>query len=380
MFDEYFRRKDVLEFIQELQSNQKYLQKVVHKESRYGQLMGNELALYLFYDSIFKYKILIDDESLFEEYLSQVQKLYRKIVDYDDMVKGIHKLLVNLCVVSLDIRDIESVEGRERIIKHFYKKYITDGYFIHGFSTTYVEFMKGRSFIPEKYPNHYHKMIKVQQILSKYKLSIMNKDFHGEEVFLTDDLIMGCYYSETSPGYFFQFLTNQGVERDLYLKQNYHALISSLKRFMSSHSFGLKDQRTILKIVEEEWNFITRVPKKTSLLLIKRDKVIDYQNDKLEDYLNSNHGLYTVIDKMLSPKYSNIGMQRALRYGEYQIISLPDFYITSMVSERSVKSASLERPYELLNSYGVVSICLILGSFFITLGVIISIIMILRGM
>ena len=380
MLDAYLKKKEVSLFIQELRRNPKYLQKNVHQESHYGQYIGDELALYLFYDSLIKYKMIIDDDSLFDEYVSQVEKIYRKIEDYDDVVRGIHKLLVNLAASSLGIQDIESGEGKKKIIQHFYQKYILDGYFVHGFSTTYEEFMKGRNFIPEKYPNRYHKMFKVQQIIAHYKRFVMEKDFRVEQVDMTDDFIMGCHYSASSPGYFYQLLTNCGVEKSAYLKQDHHAAMSSLKRFMNNRSMKSSDQKNILKIVEEEWNFISRVPRKISLLLVKRNKVMEIP-DRLNDYLSSDRDLYDIIDRILCPRYAAIPLQRPLKYGEYQMISLEDFYIASKEKEVvSLKDNKQVHSYELLNSYGIVSFCLILGSLLITLGVIISIIMVLRGM
>ena len=177
MLDEYFKREDVLSFVRELESNPKYLKKNVHEDSKYGLEMKEELALYLFYDILFKYKIIIDDVYLFPDFLAQVEKLFLKIEHYDDMMLGVYKLLINLVATILEVKDIDSEEGRNEIVRYFYQKYVMEGYLVHGYSTTYEEFIKGRNFVPEKYPNHYSKMLRVRQIFAKYKIAVMSKDF-----------------------------------------------------------------------------------------------------------------------------------------------------------------------------------------------------------
>ena len=381
MLDEYFKRNDVLDFIKELKSNPKYLKKTVHEETKYGQQMKDELALYLFYDIIFKYKILIDDEYLFLDFLLQVEKLFRKIDNYDDMLLGVYRIFINLVTTLLDVRDNQSEEGRKTIIEYFYQKYVTEGYFVHGYSTTYKEFIKGRNFIPEKYPNHYAKMLRVRQIFAKYKVQIMDKDFQKCDVSFTDDIVMGCHYSITSPGYFYQMITTCCKDNTYYLKQNYHALSSSLKRFMTNYSFRYSDQKVVLKIVEEEWNFIHRVPRKISLMFVKKQKFVSSNDDKLKLYLESDKSLLEIVERILTPKYHNLCVNQVLRYGEYQLIDLEDYYQAEEVKNTlKVKEEHSLVPMQFANSYGVASILLIVGSLFITLGVLISIIMILRGM
>lgn len=381
VLDEYFKREDVLSFIQELESNPKYLRKIVHEESKYGMQMKEELALYLFYDIIFKYKVIIDDPYLFPDFLMQVEKLFRKIEHYDDMMVGVYKLLIRLVATVTDVKDIDSSEGRNEIIRYFYQKYVLEGYFIHGYSTTYEEFIKGRNFVPEQYPNHYSRMLRIKQIFVKYKIPVMNKDFQKNAVDFTDDFVMACHYSVASPGYIYQFIGACCKDQRDYLKQDCSTIMSSLKRFMINNSFSLSDQKTVLNIFEEEWNFIYRVPRRVSLLFVKKNKIMQMSNDKLNEYLDSHKSLLSIVERILMPKYNCISVENTIRYGEYQIISLDKFY-KCFIPDDAVELSSDKSftPLKLLNSSGVISFLLILGSFCITLGVIVTIIMILRGM
>ena len=164
----------------------------------------------------------------------QIDKIFRKIPNYDDVNVGVYKALIKMVESILDVNS-ESDEGRKEIIKYFYNRYIVNGYYFHGYSTTYEEFIKGRNFIPERYPNHYAKMMKAKHILEKENIMI-DKSFAEESVSFTDDMVMACYYSSVSPNYFYQMLVHSDKDRDAFLKQDYRVLISSLKRFMSSKS------------------------------------------------------------------------------------------------------------------------------------------------
>lgn len=383
VLEEYLKKSEVGRFIKELEMNPKYLKMNVHRETSYGKNIKEELALYLFYDIILKYKIIVDDPYLFDEFLIQVERLYRKIDDYEDMVLGVQKLLIQHVSKILDIQDMKSTESRREIITYFYQKYITNGYFVHGFSTTYEEFLNGRDFIPGKYFNYYEHFLKIQRIFSKYKLNVFEKDFDEDKVSFTDDFIMGCYYSITSPGYFYNFLNQDNKENRGYLKQSYSHAIRPLKRMMGNYFINENDRKFIFDVVQEEWDFLHRVPRKVSLLLIKRGDVVSLNDDKLNDYLESDIPLEEIIDRILSPKYQDISFSKVLKASEYQILSLDDFYKMPVEEKKEEKNALVPKmslSSEFMNSYGMVSILLILGSLCITLGVILTIIMILRGM
>lgn len=381
MLDEYLKNEEVIKFIKDLEKNPKCLQKSAHEETLYGKNIKDELALYLFYDTLLKYKIIIDDRESFEEFLNQVIKLFRKIESYDDIIMGINKLFINFIMSKLDIRDLDSKENKNQIIEYFYNKYIMEGYFVHGFSSTYEEFIKGRSFVPEQYPNHYGKMIKIKQIFENHNIEVMSKDFKETAVHFTDDFIMGCHYSVAAPGYFYQLLVDRCKDNSAYLKQNKSVLMNSLKRFMGNNLFSKSEEKNVIKMVDEEWDFIHRIPRKICLLFVKKNKIMELSKDKLNEYLESDKDLYEIIERILAPKYNDISVEKTIKYGEYQLINLDDFYKVT-VEEKKEEKVDKKKTVKLsfLNSYGMASVLLILGSFFITLGVIFSIIMILEGM
>lgn len=374
MLDKYLKRKDVLDFINLIKINPKFHNKRLVEKNSFGKYLDKELALYIFYDAIFKYKVIIDDDSLFEGYFEQIQKLYRRIDSVDGVQYGIHKAICNSVCCKLDIGDVWNKENREKIIRYIYEKYILDGYFIHGFSTVYEKSIKDNGFLSEIYSNNYSEMDRVKRIFEKNGIcNALNKDFSNNTTYFTDNFVMGCYYSINSPGYFYNLLYGNKFKNRLgYLNGNYKNEIRGLKRKIDC--FNKNDYKYVLNVVRKEWDMLNSVPKKISLLLVKRS-LINSNRVKIDDFLNMEENVYEVIDSMLNPKNNKIMFNDVL-YDDINIVSLDDFYEISDVKKDNKIKVSYEN---LLNVYGVASVFIVIGAMAISLGVLFTIIM-LGGM
>lgn len=395
MLDDYLLRKDVKDFINELKNNSIFHSVQAHKETKYDKYINSELALYSFYDALLKYKIIIDDDSMINDFIDQIQKLFRKLNQYDDLVIGTNKLICNFVCRHLGIYDTKSNESKTRIITFIYDRYIKDGYYFHGFSTVYDNNIRDKGFIVDNYPNYYSSLIKVNDIFKKYGVSnIMKKDFNNKNIYLTDDFIMGCHYSVTSPNYFYNLLFNEDVygkrtKKNSYLVGDYFSSISSLKKYMSNNLFSEKDRTEVLNVVHDVWNYLYRVPKKISVIAVKRRVVDGDVKSKVSDFLNINESLYETVDRLLNPKYGNILFDKMILPSNINIISLDSFYDEKdnkknleikVKSEDNKNNNKKSISMEFLNNYGNASFLILLGSMLITLGVIITIVTILRGL
>ena len=294
--------------------------------------------------------------------------------------------------IQLEIKDVTLRENREKIITHIFNQYIVNGYFIHGFNTSYEEEIRKKPFSPEKYENAYYEFQKINDIFNKYRVSsIITKDFSKEEISFTDDFIMGCYYSHYAPFYYSSFLNNDEIfgkrnRKDGYLIDDYYLSISNLKKYMSSNLFSLEDQKYVLDIVKRKWDSLHKKEKKISLLMVKR-KTIVHNSLLLQDYLQDDSDIYDVVDRLLRSKFSHIENKDTISNVDFSIITLEPYYekkepeqdfITP--EEEYYQYKEKEVTTEFLNVYGKVSIFILLGSIFISLGVLITIIMILKGM
>ncbi|MBQ9018965.1 MAG: hypothetical protein IJ097_01465 [Bacilli bacterium] len=389
MLDKYLKNYDVIKLIKELRTSERYFNKRVGNSTNSFISMSNDEALYIFYEALYKYKIIIDDDNLFDEYLEQVEKLYRKLNDFDNIRYGINKLICKVLISKFNIKDIEDEDSREKIINYVYKKYIQEGYFIHGFHSSYLKEIRSNGFDPENYENYYDRFGKINDIFTKYNTrNIINKDFLSKNVYFTDDFLMSCYYSNYAPLFYYEFLFDEETYGNRIRKDNcmicdYPTLIRHLKRFMNNNLFRDEDKNYILSVVKDQWDLLHREPQKITLLLVKRNKIFS-KDVKVDEFLKDKGNIYDIIDRLLNPKYNNLEHNKFIDKEEFNILELETYYdIESLIK----KEKEEEEKYKLKekkvlddfnNKYGSVSILLLLGSLLISLGVIITIFTILR--
>ena len=381
MFDEYLIREDVCHFIKEIKTNNRYFEKNKRQFSSHSLYLSNELALYIFYDALLKYRLIIQDIEYFSDYLIHLNRLYLKIDSFDGLEIGISKLICKMVSIKLHIQDMENIDSQKEIIRYIYHQYLEEGYYIHGFNTSYTKSIQEYGFVPEIYQNYYLDFLKLNQILQKYGLSPITKDFSSNVVSFTDDVVLGCYYSNYAPMFFYKFLNQTNMfklksQRDAYLEDNYFIIMRRLKRYLSFHMFSKKDREFILELVKREWMFLHQVPKKVSLLLVKRRKIARKEIITLDDYLFDNKNIYEIVDRILCSKQKNIYFKDVLEPGSFDILNLEYYYDSVKMEEDIVEE---KKDYQLLNAYGNASILLLLGSMFITLGVLITILLMMLG-
>lgn len=392
MLDEYLKRSDILDFIGEIKHNERYFQKEKGRFEKYPIYISDELSLYIFYDALFLYKIIVDDIYLFDEYLEQLQKIYKKLNSFDDIIEGIHKLIGKMVAIQLKIKNIDDKDNQKKIISYIYDKYVVNGYFIHGFNSSYVETVLENGFMPGNYINYYREFNQINGIFNKYhEGSIIEKDFSDFKVSFTDDFIMGCYYSSYAPMYFSSFLSSEDFfgkrnRQDGYLIDDYSLSTYGLKRFINSNMFDSNDREFVFDLVKREWELLHRKDKRISLLLVKRN-TLNHKRLNLDDYLNDDNDLYDVIDRLISSDYHNVPCKKEISAEDFVIINLDTYYQKEeeeedvlSFEEEFYKYKEAEVNKEFLNVYGKISIFLLIGGILIIIGVLITIFMILRGM
>ena len=380
MLDTYFEREDILSFVYELKTNKCYYQKS-HSFYGYDFPVFSELALYIFYDALLKYKIIIDSMDLLPRYLEQLHKLYRKVDSFDELRFSIHKLIVRMASSHYDVMDYKD-DGREELITIIYNKYVEKGYLFHGIHGYYKEDIVKNGFVPGFYENYYERFMNINTIFHKYTSIVpIMKDFSLREVDFCDDALLGCYYSMYSPFYFYQFLTNQRImgkkiSYEDYLKDNYVSLNHSLKRYMDNNLFDDRDKDYIINLMKDEWSLLRQKEKRLCLLCVPRSKVIK-KEIPLDRYLESELDVFEVIDRILSSKYNNVRVDQIFSSDSLEMVTFPPYY-ERMKDNSSQEKKSVENN-GIFNKYGSVSFILLLGSLFVSLGVILTIINFLGG-
>lgn len=385
MLDEYLSRKDVHLFINRIINNSGYNSKDrVLSIMRYAT--SRDIALFTFYDALFKFRVVVDDFILFPEYLKDLEKLYKKIDNYDDVSAGVNKLICKNVALKLNIKNLTDSRNKYRIVAYVFDKYIVNGYYFHGFNSVYLDDVKRGTFNPEVYNSNYDKMRELDSIFRKYNINgVFEKDFSKKEIYYTDSLVMGCYYSMYSPLYFYNFLLNNNYfkyefREDEYLKDGFLNYTKNLKRFMKFNGFSESDKNKVLSIVSDEWRFINSRSNNISLLFVRRSSISNGSYN-INDYYDENGNVFELVDKMLCCKKNSISSSTCL-YNNYGIINFSDCFVSNLRDldiSNFDEVQSFNNNFSFSNAYGKASIFIILGSLLISFGVIITILMILRG-
>ena len=106
MMNEVFERPEVVNLLKEIFNNPKYYNKNTNEDLKNNDYL-QERALFLFYDALYKYKLIIDDDKLLKDFIIGIETLYRKIENFEDIKYGTSKLLGKLILKKLNIDYID---------------------------------------------------------------------------------------------------------------------------------------------------------------------------------------------------------------------------------------------------------------------------------
>ena len=381
MINDLLEKEEVKSFINDIKTSEKYFLKQFEDFHRYRYEISKEIVLFTFYEALFKYKIIINDYEYLFDYLNDLDRLFKKIEKYSDISDGINKLICKVVANKLYIDDMNTYEAREKIITYIFDKYYVNGYLFHGFSTVYEDDLKNHDFIPGVYKNDYSKMIEINDVYKKYGEIAFNKDFSSKKVSFTDNFVDACYYSLYSPKFLYKFLLEDSNNKKCYLDDNYNGCINKyiktiVDKFENSDVLKIKD------ILIEELDILNSVDRRVSLLIVKRNCVENIDYELLGILLSSDENLYELADRLLGSSNKSIDCLQTLSKDSYEIFTLN---YKSEVENKKMKEEKEEKKEEIdivsvtKDVSGSVTVFMLLGSLFISLGVIFTVIMLLGG-
>ena len=342
MLDEYLRRGDVSSFIDDILFNERYFQKKMNHIANTKSISENILALFIFYSALFQYKVIVDNIYLFDDFLEQLERLYRKIDNYNDLEVGIHHLIGRMVADNLQIKDVEDNDNRTMLLKYIY--------------------------------DNYDRFEKINSIFSKVNSNIkIEKDFSKKEVYFTDDFVMGCYYSYYSPMFYTDFLL-EFSKKDCY---QYTECFKKLKVYLDSEFFTKEDKDFVLSLIEDERHLLKMNENEVSIMIVPRNEF----NDNIlsfDEYLNNDdNNYYDMVDRLLTSKSSKIIHMDEIEREKYDLYRFPISKKESSIKEESeiLKKDEIKKNNQIfLDEYGRVSILLVIGSLSILIGIVITII------
>lgn len=390
MLERFFKRRDVTEFIDEVISNSIYSKKKNSVYDSYEVFVDSSQALFTFFDAIYKFAIIIEDEAYFTEYIMQIRKVIKKFENFNDINEGINKIIGKICALKLGLSDREDVIARKYIVKYVYDKYIVSGYVFHGFPSIYKDDICKYGLVPDNYHHMYDKFIEINKIFERHGFyNILGKDFKVKGIYFTDSFILGCFYAFSAPMYFYRLLGYNSFDISnyddkAYLNNDYFASFNNLSLLMRKAKLTEAEKKFVIKTCFEEWKLIKNSTD-VSILAIKRSSVgLNYLKN-IDDILakTSFCDLGNSIGKIFSYCDNEILVTEKISSNDINIISLNNY--KEFKSIRDMRLNDIKNRQEaynsdkIINAYGKVSILMILGSLLITLGVIATIVMFYKG-
>lgn len=381
MINDLLEKEEIKSFINDIKTSEKYFLKQFEDFHRYRYEISKEIVLFTFYEALFKYKIIIEDDVYLFDYLNDLDRLFKKIEKYSDISDGINKLICKVVANKLCIDDMNTYEAREKIITYIFDKYYVNGYLFHGFSTVYEEDLKNHDFIPGIYKNNYSKMLEINDIYKKYGEIAFDKDFDDKKVSFTDNFVEACYYSLYSPKFLYKFLLDDSNNKKCFLDDNYNVCINKYIKTIDD-KFENSDIIKIKDILKEELDLLNSVDRRVSLLIIKRNCVENIDYELLDVLLSSDEILYELADRLLGSSNKAIDYLNTISKDSYEVFSLnykSEVENKKMREEKEVKKEEVDIVSVTQDVSGSVTVIMLLGSLFISLGVIFTLIMLLGG-
>lgn len=388
MLDEIIRRDDVSQLLEDICNSARYYDKRSTNSLGYDMYFGVEQILFLFYDALFKYKMIIDDMSYFDDFFEQIDKLIRKIDNFYDISNGINRIIGRICAFKLDIKDVEDEQSKEEVLRYIYDKYMVNGYFIHGYASCYYGNIFENGFYIDQYHHLYDKFIKVQNILNKKKHNkIISKDFNDKKVEFTDSLLLGCYYSANAPMFFSNLLCrNEFIKKQEYLddyaRGDYNACLKNLYRVMNGLKLRDSQKNIFIDAFKSEWKLLDKSNSNISLMLIPRDLfrdslinidsfIRDSKNDSFAEAVCKlfNHRTSVVVkDDIMKRHITFVNLDGYKKY-------VKEEKKDNLKTELEKTFITSDDEFAFSNTYGKVSILLLVGTMLIAVGVILTMLM-----
>ncbi len=387
MIEHLLLRVDVCKLLEEIANNSRYYQKKTDDMIDYQYLTERQDALFLFYDALIKYQIVIEEDSYFEEYLEQIEKLLKKIDNFSDISLGIHRILGNIVAQKLGCKNKTDEINKQKILQYIYNRYIIHGYYFHGIASVYQEDIAENGFIPEQYINLYPDFIKAQKMMDKYGVSsVLEKDFSSHCVFFTDSFFKSLSYSVNAPFYFMNLLCNPEIikKKDFsqYSLGNKKTCFKNLKRFLAKYEFSYEDRSFLLDLFQKEWALLNKKEAHPCVVLVKRSHFLNNSSLNFSTIMEQSLTLplEESIAKIFHSQDDNICCSSKISKEEITIVSLPSLRAFWKQEETEIEEEeNFDCSFELQNAYGKISLFILFGLFFITLGVLVTVILLVRG-
>lgn len=378
MFSSIFYKKEVQDLLKKVVDNPRYNDKKKKDSINYEKFSGLEQPFFLLFDTLIKYQIIIGDEEYLADFVHHLDLLWHKIDNFHDINLGVCKILVKFCAKKLGYKTgIE--EHRQEILEYIYKQYIVEGYLYHGISDVYIDSIRKNGFIPQKYDNFY---CRFEELQKKYSSFWKEMDFKHHFVSFTDDFVMACYYATYSPIYFSSFLcppSPKKLEINSYAKRDYIGCFKGLYQILREKNISEEDSKKIENLCNDEWKLLCQSQSVPTIMLVKRQYFSKNQIQRISDIINDKEtDISLLVSQIMDNKLDSLSWDKIIPKEQIEFVQIPYSQFVVEKEETKVEIVLPTIRLEEQSEDGKVSFLVLLGSVLITLGVLVSIVMLYR--
>lgn len=387
MFEKIFHNEDVMKSLKEISNRLRYQEKDIPISISEEKLDVRYYSLLMFMDSLFKFHIIVGEDSYLPMYLEQVDKLLKKVENHNDIKVGVSKLLITFSKMKLKLSNTTSCENKKILLDYFYDKYIVNGYLFHSFPSKFLSDVRNQGLSISNYFYEVERLREIEDIFHKYgQENVFQKELDSNPYLaMTDSPFLGAYYAYYSPQYLNDFTTyffedSKKYDTSAFFRKDLASCKENVKTFMDKQHMSKKDREKVLTFLEEEWNILEIEEKKPVISLIPRsilNKNYLQEYQELEEELNENE-LFVVITKLLDTRLNNFKVENNVPANALNVIELPTLESLEIIRKEKKDTNTSNPRSEFINQYGNTTIIALLGVLFITLGLTIMTILIGR--
>ena len=387
MFLEMFQNDDVIKTLKEISNRLRYQEKDIPISINEEKLDVRYYSLLMFMDSLFKFYIIVGEDTYLSMYLEQVDKLLRKVENHNDIKVGINKLLITFSKMKLNLSNATSCENKKILFDYFYDKYIVNGYLFHSFPSKFLTDVQNNGLLISNYNYEVERLREIENIFRKYgQENVFQKELDSMPYLsVTDSPFLGAYYAYYSPQYLNDFTTyfledSKNYDTSAFFRKDLASCKNNVKTFMDKQHMSKKEKEKVLTFLEEEWKILEIEEKRPVMSLIPRRVVHknylqEYQ--ELEEELNNNE-LFEVITKLLDTRLNNFKVEDNIPASVLNLMELPTPESLGIIRKEKENASTNNPRSEFINQYGNTTIIALLGVLLITLGLTIMTILIGR--
>ena len=380
MLDNVFQRKDVKELLEDIITMDRLNEKEIPNVINDKKITNKEYSFYAVFDAIMKYVIIINDEDLFPKYLEKIRMLLKKLNEHNEIKGGIVKLIIKMCGYKLGIEDFENTNNKIKITNYIYEKYIKEGYLYHAFPSCFIDEVKEKGLDINTYYRYFDELKEINEIFAKYRIDdVITKSFEGPHLAFTDSFFMASFYANSSPMYLQEICENidnnvkPKIDLEAFVLKKYNRSLSNIDYITRKSEMTSSEKNKIMDFFKKEWDDLKIVNNMPTIALVKRSLL---GKDNLYHYegilsMANDADLFTMVYKVLDTGFNDVKVTDSISKENIRLVNIEPISNYYHEDDKPINALGL-------GSAGSVTLLIVLGSFLVSLGVVLSTIMIMR--